>query len=147
MKDKVVLTYKDLDGSFSEEIIWVVKLDDNFYKVNNIPFYAGNLALGDIISVEDDQGILYFDELIAVSGNSTVQIIFFDIKQSKNVIEDLEQLNCKWESMKEQPYFAVDIPESVDYQKVKDLLDIYVERGCLDYKEACISEHHFANLR
>lgn len=142
MKEKVILTCKDLEGNLLEEIIWVVKTDGNSYKVDNIPFYAPNLALGDIISVENDQGVLYFDDLIEASGHSTIQIIFFDSKQSEKVINRLEQLGCQWESMKGQPYFAVDVPADVDYSKIKKFLDIQFENKVLDYKEACLSENH-----
>jgi hypothetical protein len=142
MKEKVVLTYKDLEGHLSEEIIWVVKIDDNSYKVDNIPFYAPNLAMGDIISVENDQGVLYFDDLIETSGHSTIQIIFFDSKQSEKVINKLEQLGCQWEDMKGQPYFAVDVPSDIDYNRIKIFLDIQFKNQVLDYKEACLSENH-----
>lgn len=60
MKVKVVLVFKNNDR-IEEEAIWAEKMEDGHYKVDNIPFYAPNLALNDVFSVEEDEGILYFD--------------------------------------------------------------------------------------
>lgn len=105
-------------------------------------FYAPNLALNDIISVENDEGNLYFDELIEPSGHSTIQIIFFHENEIKRLLNALEKIGCKWEGMKGQPYFAVDIPSKIDFKLVRRLLDIEFNKQILDFKETCLSENH-----
>lgn len=134
---KVVLVYRDLEGRISEESIWVQPVGIN-YKIDNIPFYAPNLALNDVISVENDEGILYFDELIEASGHATIQLIFFQGKESGKVLEHLEKMGCTWEGMKDQPYFAINVPPTIDYKGVKDFLDDKLKSKVLDYKEACL---------
>ena len=149
MKEKVVLTFHDYNGNITEETIWVVDLGNNKYKVDNIPFFAPNLSLGDIISVEKDQSNLYFEDLLETSGHSTIQLIFFNSDSNKNqlIIQELENIGCQWESMKGQPLYAIDISESIDYKIVKSILAIKAKHNILDYKEACLSKKHFAESK
>lgn len=139
MREKIILVYKDIEDNIAEETIWAMLLDNGYYKIDNIPFFAPNLAYEDIISVENDNGVLYFDDIIKPSGHSTVQVIFFDEEKSNNVVQNLEKLGCRWESMKEQPYYAIDIGSNIDYNIVKDYLDSEYDKGVLDYKEACLA--------
>jgi hypothetical protein len=141
MRNKVILVYKDLEGAIAEETIWVQSDGEN-YKIDNIPFYAPNLALNDIISVEDEHGTLYFDDLIRPSGHSTLQVIFFVPEEIEQVLKVLERMGCKWEGMKDQPYFAIDVPPDTHYEKVKEFLDQKFKNEILDFKESCLSERH-----
>jgi hypothetical protein len=141
MKNKVILVYKDIEGEIAEETIWV-KPENGNYKIDNIPFYAPNLALNDIISVENDDGVFYFDELIKPSGHSTLQIIFFKEKEIIRVMKIIEQMNCKWEGMENQPYFAIDVPPKVNYNEIKKFLNNELDNKVLDFKEACLGENH-----
>lgn len=145
MRKKIVLTYKDIEGNIAEETIWTIQLDNGNHKVDNIPFYAMNIALDDIVSVEIDDGIFYFNDLIEPSGHSTIQIIFFEKEKSKEILSDLEKFGCKWEGMNEQPYYAVDVPTDIDYGKIKTFLNKQLEKGILDYKESCLSLNHAVN--
>ena len=59
--------------------------------MDSIPFYAPNLALNDVFSVEEDEGILYFDQLIRMSGHSTIQLVFFketEVNESLAILEN-----------------------------------------------------------
>lgn len=76
MRSKVSLIYTDLNGNVSEELIWVKPIGNELYKIDNIPFFAPNLAYEDIISIEHEGDKLYFENLIEMSGNSTVQVVF-----------------------------------------------------------------------
>jgi hypothetical protein len=139
MRSKVTLVYKDLEGKIAEETIWADPYNGH-YKVDNIPFYAPNLAYNDIISVEEDDGVLYFDSLIKASGHSTVQVIFFEINKEKEVLNKLEEMGCAWEGMKGGTYYAIDIPPEKDYRIIKEILDIERQNSVLDYKEACLGQ-------
>ncbi len=141
MKNKVVLVYKDIDGRIAEETIWVKPVGDNFM-VDNIPFFAPNLALEDIISVEIDEGTLYFEEIVESSGHSTIQIIFFNGSDAEPILKNLEKFGCKWEGMENAPYFAIDIHPDIAYKKVKEILNEQFEKKVLDFKEACLSHKH-----
>lgn len=144
MKEKIILVYKDIQGEIAEEIIWSEKLNNGYHRVENIPFFAPNLAYNDIVTVEEDNGLLYFNELIESSGHSTIQIIFFKENKVKIVLKKLESLGCSWEEMKNQPYFALDVNQDVDFFKVRKVLNIEFENGTLDFKESCLSDRHIS---
>lgn len=138
MRIKVFFTYKDLEGNIAEESIWCIELTNSTFQIDNIPFYVYNIAYKDIISVEEDEGILYFDSLIQTSGHSTIQIIFFDSKQSSIVLKVLESYGCTWEDTIDQSYFAIDIAPDIDYTVIKNYLNSEFDKRVLDYKEACL---------
>lgn len=139
MKSKIILVYRDIEDKIAEEIVWAERLENGYYRIDNIPFYAPNLAYNDIISVEEDNGVLYFDDLIKSMGHSTLQIIFFKETEIKKVLFELEGLDCKWEGMENHLYYSVDIPPKVDYLTIKQVLDGQYTKGVLDYKESCLS--------
>jgi hypothetical protein len=140
MKVKVVVVYEDLEDKISEESIWTEKLENGYYRIDNIPFYVPNLAYNDMIAIEEDEGIFYFADLVERSGHSTIQIIFFKENEIENILSNLEKLGCAWEGMKNQAYFSVDIPPNINYLVIKEFLDEQAAKDMLDYKESCLSE-------
>lgn len=142
MKNKVIITYYDLEDNLSEEILWIDSLENNIYQIKNTPFFAPNIAYNDIIKVEDNQGILYFDEIIKTSENSTIQIIFFKDGFVESTVKNIEFLGCSWEGMYNQKILAINVPFNINYAKVKEYLDVLLNLDILDYKEACLSEIH-----
>ena len=138
-KNKVVLTYVDVNEEICEETIWVERMKDENYKVLNIPFFAPNIALHDIISVTKEDGKLHFDALVSPSGHSTIQLVFLEKTHKERVIKDIERLGCSWEGMENQDYLAIDIPASINYKDVTDYLDTEVSNETIDYKEACVA--------
>lgn len=138
---KIVINYYDKNNTLSEEIVWAENYKDNYY-IKNIPFFAPSIAYNDLISVEQEDDILYFDELIEVSNNSTVRIIFFTESEYtiKQVLDEIEKNFCEWEGMTDRPYYAVNIPKDINYNTVKQYLD--QQKLTLDYEESCLSEKH-----
>lgn len=141
-KNKVILTYYDAEENIAEETLWIEALDNNEYQIKNIPFFAPNIAYNDIIKVENDEGILYFDEIIKTSEHSTIQVVFFKTEIIEDVIKEIESLGCSWEGMDNQKLLAIDIPSNVNFNKIKEYLNDQFEKNVLDYKESCLSETH-----
>ncbi len=135
---KVKLVYNDFEGKLSTESVWAAKEND-YYRIKNVPFFAPNIAYNDLISVEHDNDEMFFDELIEPSGNSTIQIVIFDLDKFNQITSDLTKLGCDWEGSHLKNYISVDVPFSIKYASIKE----YLEKGCLekwfDYKEACLS--------
>lgn len=142
MRSKVSLIYTDLNGNVSEELIWVKPIGNELYKIDNIPFFAPNLAYEDIISIEHEGDKLYFENLIEMSGNSTVQVVFFE--KNKNIenaiLKQIESFQSSWEGMEGGGYYSLNIPESVNYKDIREFLED--KKEILDYKEACLSSKH-----
>ena len=146
MENKVTVVYYDVNQEIAEEKLWIEKKNDLEYQIKNIPFFAPNLAYNDIISVENDEWELYFEDLIRASEHSTIQIVFFNFESIKDVTNEIEKMDCSWEGIDDQHIIAVDVPENLDYKKIREYLDKQFEDKVLDYKEACISETHSNNL-
>lgn len=139
--EKVIIVYRNIQNQISEERIWVER-KRNHYVIRNIPFFAPNLALYDVINVEKDDNELYFDGLIEASGHSTIQIVVLIETDKKRIIEKIESFGCHWEGMNDQKYLSVDISPQLDYSVIKAFLETEVNKSVLDYKEACLSENH-----
>jgi hypothetical protein len=136
MDNKVLLVYSD-DGVFKTESVWATKIGD-YYRIDNIPFFAKNIAPGDIVAVEEDGDELYFDSLIEASGNSVVRIVLYNEKDILRITKELELMSCNWEGSHLPKLISVEIPKGIPYDKVKE----YFEKGSLenvfDYEEACL---------
>ena len=133
---KILLEYEDGDD-MTLESVWATPVGEH-YRIENIPFYATSVAYGDVVSVEDREGELFFDDLIEASGHSVIQIIFFDKKDVEQVTQDLVNLGCDWEGSHISTYIAVDVPSTVSYQTVRAYLDQRASEKVLGFKEACL---------
>jgi len=54
-------------NSLKGRYTWGAEKYGNNYSILNIPFFASNIACGDTVKVENDDGALYFDGLIEES--------------------------------------------------------------------------------
>lgn len=144
---KVILTYYNLEGEIAEESLWIDTLDNNEYQIKNIPFFAPNIAYNDVIGIEEEEGVLYFDRVIRTSEHSTIQMVIFKEEFKDTIIKDIEYLKCTWEGTNNQKLIAIDVPDNVNYNKIKKYLEDKFENNVLDYKEACLSETHSHQIK
>lgn len=135
---KILLTYKDDEGNYQIESVWATKEGD-YYRINNIPFLASNIALNDLVKAEEDSGALYFEELIEASGHSVVQIIILKDETKDVLTAELETRRCTWEGSHLNNLISVDVPSDVDYSPLKKYLDNGEQNGFWTYKEACLA--------
>ena len=142
---KVLFAYEDLDGNTQIESLWATSSPEG-YQVDNIPFFASNIAYGDVVLVEEENGALYFHDLVSESGHSTIQMILFEPAQPEVVCGELVELSCSWESAFSPRQVSVDVPPSIAYATVKAHLDEGCRQGRWDYKEACLSRKHKTEL-
>jgi hypothetical protein len=54
-----------------EEGLWAINLGGGLYRVDNIPFFAKDLSLGDIVKAADSQGRLIISNVLDRGGHST----------------------------------------------------------------------------
>lgn len=62
---KVHWTYREQDGGPSGEFLWARRIGKDTAKIENIPFFAGGLALGDLVRIDDDNEIVEVLEHVA----------------------------------------------------------------------------------
>jgi hypothetical protein len=91
----VVALEKDDYPPADHENLWAVPMGEGCFRIDNIPFFAKSIALGDIVSaVPDEQGLLQFKEVVRPSGHSTPRLIIFDEAQVSSVLEQFTRLGC-----------------------------------------------------
>ncbi|NME72760.1 DUF4265 domain-containing protein [Flammeovirga aprica] len=136
---KINLVVEGVDDTFFIESVWAEKEGDH-YRIDNIPFYASNIALGDLVSVEYDseEDALYFEDFIKVSGNSVIRIIFFKLELKDKICNALEQMGCLWEGSDKQSLISVSIGKDLDYDDIMNYIKNQFSLGNIDYEEACI---------
>ncbi|MEJ5964307.1 DUF4265 domain-containing protein [Pedobacter immunditicola] len=128
------------------ETMWAEVIDQNAgtYELNNIPFYAPDLASGDLISAvyNDQEEMLTYKETISYSGNSTIQVAILDkISLTNDIRETFQDLGCETEKFKEG-YFVMNVPFDLDYGPIRAKLIELSEKGTIDYAEPCLSAKH-----
>lgn len=129
-----------VDGPSGPDIesVWARKVDDG-YAIDNVPFYARDVALGDEVKARPDEtGALWFDGVTRVSGHSTVRLWFARPEDVDRVRAELRAMRCASELSELPRLVAVDIPKDVSYEQVKCFLDQGEANGIFEYEEACL---------
>jgi hypothetical protein len=142
-KCKLLFEVEYDENEIIKESLWASDLGNNQYRIDNIPFYAFSVAIGDIFSAEENDGFLCAKDLILPSGNSTVRILFEDA----NIIQDIrEQLATNYGCLSELSnlpnLIAVDIPFDKDYKIIRNFLQKGEDLEKWQYQESCLSEQH-----
>lgn len=138
--------YSDLLEEETIETMWAEIMDEDagIYLLNSIPFYAPDLACGDVISAayNENEEMLTYRETISFSGNSTVQVVILDKKTATNDVRDVfHGLGCVTEKFKEG-YFVIDVPVDLKYPPIRAKLQELSKTGMFDYAEPCLSAEH-----
>ena len=142
---KVLFVQDRGEGKFEIESLWCLK-DGDHYIIDNIPFIAKNISLGDTIKVEydTDEKAYYFEDLVAVSGNTTVRLFFESDELIADTRKALLEYGCESEAFLARNIVAVNIPKDVDYLPVKAFLDKGEHDNKWEYEESCL-EHAYQN--
>lgn len=138
--EKILFEYYDTNQEYALESAWAEK-EGEYYKLDNILFYAKNYSLGDIIKVEDRNGELYATTLIQESGHSTIRIIFYENKFIEPTENWLIKMGCSYEGSNIPTLISVDIPPEVDYNLIKAYLENGEQDDKWSYQEACIAHN------
>lgn len=142
-KIKVLFVQKKAEDGFDTESLWCTKNDES-YIVDNIPFVAKRIALGDTIKVEydEDEKAYYFDDFLATSGNSTIRLYFADEGLIESTREALKNLGCESEAFLARKIVAVNVPQAVDYRPIRRYLEDGEREDNWQYEEACLSHEY-----
>ena len=133
------------DESISEGI-WVEKVDKG-YKIDNIPFYVKSVALDDVFSGKEINGVLYSGDFIEESGNSTIHLLFSskeDVASTRDYLK--ETFNCESELSNLPELISINVPLDIEYAKVRAYLDSGEKTGDWEYQEACLSTTHSESI-
>lgn len=115
--------------------------DFGFFRIDNTPFFATGVSLGDVVEAEsDDRGRLCFRRVIRQSDNTSLSIIFLDDQVRMPTTQYLEDAGCYCEygEFPGLEAVAVSIPVTVNYENVVGYLDNWEARGAISYAELAI---------
>jgi hypothetical protein len=131
------------EGQLETESLWCIK-EGQIFEVNNIPFIARRIALGDKILAEFDpeEKVYYFDDFVDVSGNSTLRVYFSEPKLIDETVERLNSLGCESEILLQRQILAVNVPKNVDYLPIKHYLDEGENKKLWTYEESCLAHQY-----
>jgi hypothetical protein len=133
-------TFENSDGATEVESLWAIERADG-YEVDNIPFYAKGIASGDIVAArKDEDGLLWFADLIKPGGHSTVRLLLAREEDVSSVRERLRVMGCASEVSDVRRLISVDIPPAVDYESVRKFLDEGEREGHFEYEEGCLGQ-------
>ncbi|SHM45047.1 protein of unknown function [Chryseobacterium carnipullorum] len=143
-RTKVFFVQETAEKEYQTESLWCKSDGDNFI-VDNIPFIAERISLGDTIEVEydEDDKQYYFEDFVESSGNTTVRIFVY--KDYENKIEETRQWfkenGCDSEVFLDRNIIAVNVPANISYRPIKQYLD-EGEGNVWSYEESCL-EHEY----
>lgn len=130
MKRKIGFPLEVKDGwpPFDVEHIWVETEGGN-YIVKNLPFFIKGMALDDLIYADlDERGYALKWKQVKPSTNSTMWVI--EHKMS-DLSDKLESLGCKIERGSPGKLISVNVPESIDVDRLDAALGPYEEAGTI----------------
>ena len=139
---KILFVQKMDDNKYETESLWCQK-DGEYYVVDNIPFVAKRISLGDTIKAEydEDEKAFYFDDFVKVSGNTTVRLYFKNENIIEGVRKRLNELGCEGEIFLARKVLAVNVPSNIDYKPIKKFLDEGEQQGMWTYEESCLAHN------
>ncbi|EPX58554.1 hypothetical protein D187_003752 [Cystobacter fuscus DSM 2262] len=132
---------QDEDGypPVSAETLWAITMDENLYKLDNIPFFATGIAVEDVVRAELEAGQLLYKEVVHPSGHSTFRVVVYNHDEVPEVRETFKQLGCLTEQSHLRGLIAIDVPPSVSWDELKRVLNTGREQDRWDYEEACLA--------
>jgi len=128
------------------EWLWAYPAADG-WTIDNVPWYARVVSLGDVVSVErDEQGLLWWAEVVHRAGHSTIRIFISSAEQDIDALrQQLTRLGCASELWsRERPLVAVDVPGDADLAALIELLDEGEASGLLGWGTGHLSDAHAA---
>jgi Domain of unknown function (DUF4265) len=120
---KVLFRVVEEDGSANIETLWAFDLGDDRYRLDNSPFFAYSISVGDIVHapVDAQEGRPTFSSVLEKSGNRTVRVILdpplANGNSSDDLIRELLAIGCTYEGANPS-YLCIIIPQEADFDGV-----------------------------
>jgi hypothetical protein len=127
-KIKVLIHSRSFDGEASAETVWANLVGPDMYCIQNLPFFAYQISLHDIVlaPIDPASGVATFDRVISKSGNRTLRLILrkpiHADKKATRQLQELVALGCGYE-LANPTYVVITVPASVDILNVESLVN------------------------
>jgi Domain of unknown function (DUF4265) len=111
------------------ETLWAFDLGGGQYRLDNLPWYAYRVSLGDVIeAAADDAGQLQMVRVVRKSGNRTLRLFFqgADLhatwpEEIQGIMDWLVEHGCSYEGANRR-YQAVNVPPGADLASIATFL-------------------------
>lgn len=149
---KVVFKYhSNVLNKAVKETMWALEIDaqKGHYQLDSIPFYGASIATNDIFKASFDEleGALVYESTVTTSENSIVLVMITEAAYDKELLRQaFKNHHCDSEGLNDS-YFSMEIPKSVDYASIKELLENYQSQEIINYAEPCLSKKHREDLQ
>jgi hypothetical protein len=129
---------RDADGYPPVEVesMWAIQRNDG-YELDNIPFYAKGVALGDVVEVDPDaDGALVYRNVVRRGGHSTYRVLLLAPAPDDpgKTVNDLRAIGFEVEYDLPQ-LLAIDIPPTISLEEVENALLEGVDQGRWELEE------------
>lgn len=141
------LLQPDEDGwpPFAGETLWAVQVDAYRYRLDNIPWYARDVACYDVVEAvafePDDMPV--FTRVLERSGHLTIRLIPAgapSIEDFEAVMAEFIALGASGEGYHQEGIMALDIPPEAALEPVKDLLVLGEVQGRWGFEEGSVTD-------
>lgn len=143
-KDKPVKVHVDLevdDSGYppvSSEFLWCIPTTHGSYIVDNIPFYAREISIGDEVAADLSKGLLAFRCVLKPSANSTIRILVKRKEVQERIASQLQEFGCKTEIMEGMPLIAVSLPPNCQLRTALAYIDEEANLGTVAIEESAV---------
>jgi hypothetical protein len=121
-----------------EERLWCIPQDSGTYLVDNIPFYATDISLGDEIRAAKQNGELWFQAIVNPSKNTTVHVFARRESFGPVIIPRMRSFGGLTEKMEGSDLVAVSFPPTADLAGALAFLDKESAAGNLAFEESAV---------
>lgn len=133
---------KDDDGypPVEYESVWGEKVRGMIYKIDSIPFFTYEVALGDEIAVHRRDSEYRYLESVRSSSNSLLRVVCFKDTNQAEIRAALSSIGCDSEWLEQFRIISVNIPDATTIDVVRETLDSFEEQGLLEYEVAIVRD-------
>jgi hypothetical protein len=121
-------------GIWRNEIIRTAA-DKQHYRLTSVPVKISGLALGDLVSAEEQFGMLFYLNLVQPGPNLTIQVRYRDSKfADEQLLRVVPLCGCKAAHIRASG-ITINAPRASDYRKLIEYLDHGVGHGYWEYRK------------
>lgn len=109
-----------------DETLGAVALGDGRYRIDNVPFFAYNVSLGDVVEARGKR-LPRVRRVVEKSGHRTVRVVLpeeegLEGPTARPLIQAIERLGCQFEGFAPM-LLAIDVPPEVKIDQVVSTLE------------------------
>lgn len=140
--DRVLVSFPiEQNGQLFDEQLHALPIGDDLYCLDNSPFYAYGISLGDVVFAPRADGAPKFRHTVTRRGHSTYRVRL-PVGHGHDAFMvhwgEFQKLGCMFEGSGANParLYAIDVPPHTDIRAVYALLEAGEARGSWAFEEA-----------